>query len=97
MARDIELGTGITIVPRSLLSDARNIDGHRARVFIVYPDDSTGAQVAEIVEDIKVLAKIEAGIIAPKEKNEHETHDSDLDDPDEPDAESDRLRDGERA
>ena len=57
MPREIEFA-GVVVVPRGLLDGAeREIDAHRARIFVVYPDDTKGAELDDILKAVESLAK----------------------------------------
>ena len=50
--RDFEAGRGIVIVPASVIKQTeRDVDTKRAAVFIAYPDDTNGGELAAMMKE----------------------------------------------
>lgn len=69
MPRKVELGRGIVVIPYALVAAAeREVDASDPTVLVIYPDDATAADVAEIVKQTAALARVKASMdAAPKE------------------------------
>ena len=60
MPREVELGRGVIVAPFSLINGAdRKVDAGKATVFVVYPDDTSGAELDEIIRATAELARVE--------------------------------------
>lgn len=52
--RKLDLGKGIAVIPASLAAATdREIDADRCSAFVVYPDGSTAADIAELVRAVR--------------------------------------------
>lgn len=66
--RKLDLGKGPVVIPASTMSvPERELDADRARAFVVYPDNATGAEVAEIMRATADLVRASMGLEQVKE------------------------------
>lgn len=59
--RKLELGSGVVVIPFSLVAmTEREIDAKDTSVLVIYPDDTKGSELDEIIHAISQMEKTNA-------------------------------------